>query len=977
MAREDVEAAFDRVLDDIRKCMPDQTTGDAIISRLQRAYDKPPTDALSTILRRGVGVAKCRELLFMPSVEAGDGITLYPTFISGQYSVADPARAVQLTFLAMLYLHHLRDWTMARAFILAGGLQSLSSLFMEPNLFIRSQAIDSFMQLTAHPSFEWFTEISSLPDQSSTAKRQPDSAAGAGGVLSADPAIRERQLLHSAMLSLSNTSFLQSLLDNWNCNFPGGSFYCLQILGFWLSWARKLYSKGVARKGKGGRVDGGDGSGGQDGNAQTSNAASGGSAAAAPSSAAPLGADDTEEADGVLNLSRKVLDRLKEWADRPAQPAQDSGAESASTGSHTASSAAASSELQQKFSTPEEQKLAQDLYNDFSRFPAADDIDVDDGNIASRRSRAGDAVCATTVASAGGSGGEGARINASAMTISGLTMGVLPSPPVVAQIVQPGSASATAPSGASETAVAPAATPTVANPLVAAEQFKTSGNAHFKASGWDSAISAYSKGVTLVNAAGSEHANSKAQNELLTALYSNRAAAHLRASGYGGEILPSVPYLVATKSSVRRLGASLQPSTASSSVGTAVSAVGTAAGDVAKVKHLFEAISDCNSALQLDKSHAKCLFRKAQALLAMGAVEDGVAVARACLASCSIQIVVAEAGAAGSTKGKVASGSASSHSKSNSASKDLQQKKEAASEMASQVNRFITQALALQSAIGAVGDDDDDDDGGDIRLASAAASAAHASPSPSGASLFTSSASATATSKPSAQTMPVATATADAEGDLEDALLLSLLHRSEFGGQGVAVGDARTEFDHVMEQSATVSASSSRVSSGSGHTSSVGPASGPATVDTSSGSASEGAQSPSIGATDPQHSQPPLVAEPAPAAPAAPPSKQQRSEVSLDGILSGTVRSSSTSSLHSASSASSAPKGKQPAAGGGSMGIAGLNFGFSSGGASGGGSCGRKTAITPSGGPSMKKATATGSGASSSTIPAHLRSLMK
>ena len=50
--------------------------------------------------------------------------------------------------------------------------------------------------------------------------------------------------LHKAMLSLSsNKSFLQNLLLNRVSSYPGGSFRSLQILAFWLSWVRAMYTE--------------------------------------------------------------------------------------------------------------------------------------------------------------------------------------------------------------------------------------------------------------------------------------------------------------------------------------------------------------------------------------------------------------------------------------------------------------------------------------------------------------------------------------------------------------------------------------------------------------------------------------------------------------------------------------------------------------------------------------------------------------
>lgn len=50
--------------------------------------------------------------------------------------------------------------------------------------------------------------------------------------------------LHKAMLSLSsNHNFLPNLLSNRVSSYPGGSFRSLQILAFWLSWVRAMYTE--------------------------------------------------------------------------------------------------------------------------------------------------------------------------------------------------------------------------------------------------------------------------------------------------------------------------------------------------------------------------------------------------------------------------------------------------------------------------------------------------------------------------------------------------------------------------------------------------------------------------------------------------------------------------------------------------------------------------------------------------------------
>ena len=92
---------------------------------------------------------------------------------------------------------------------------SLASLFAQgTNAYLRSQAIDSFMQITSGAHFDWFAK--------------PKSG-------------EEKVFLR--MLELNKTPFIHNLLNCYESEFPGESFFCLQILGMWLSWVRLHYAK--------------------------------------------------------------------------------------------------------------------------------------------------------------------------------------------------------------------------------------------------------------------------------------------------------------------------------------------------------------------------------------------------------------------------------------------------------------------------------------------------------------------------------------------------------------------------------------------------------------------------------------------------------------------------------------------------------------------------------------------------------------
>ncbi len=109
-------------------------------------------------------------------------------------------------------------------FTIHGGLLSLSELINDKNLYIRGQALEIFLSLTDCDSFDWFQKVAfSVVDSETT---------------------DTRTLMHQALISLVNGSpFLENLLANRVGSYPGGSCRALQILAFWLSWLRALYTK--------------------------------------------------------------------------------------------------------------------------------------------------------------------------------------------------------------------------------------------------------------------------------------------------------------------------------------------------------------------------------------------------------------------------------------------------------------------------------------------------------------------------------------------------------------------------------------------------------------------------------------------------------------------------------------------------------------------------------------------------------------
>jgi hypothetical protein len=387
--------------------------------------------------------------------------------------------------------------------------------------------------------------------------------------------------LHAAVLALAQPAgepgggaaavpFIAALLANWDNPLPGASFNCLQLLAWWLSWVRLLHTGGLQ----------------------------------------------------TLRLSRPLLNGLRAWAERPVAP--EGGADAAAAAGGGGSGGA----LPLRYSLPEEAALARKVFDDFSRYPAEEE---EEGGGGTR------AAPAKSAAARGGVAG----ISPAAAALPP----PLPSSPAALR----GAVGALREDGAAsgESALAPA------NSAAAA---KEEGNAHFRGERWGEAAAAYGRGIAQL-AGGGGGAPAPATRELLLALLSNRAYARLRASGYGAGVAPSSGVLQAVERALRLGGgdggggaralASLRAAAdavaaAAGCAGEDEGAAPAASGGAAPtallgtqpVRGVFGCLVDCARALALDGGHVKCLFRRAQALLALRAAGEALRAARECIARC-------------------------------------------------------------------------------------------------------------------------------------------------------------------------------------------------------------------------------------------------------------------------------------------------------------------------------------------------------
>ncbi|ETW09147.1 hypothetical protein H310_01582 [Aphanomyces invadans] len=191
---------------------------DSLTEKFTAYYANPETVHVEQVVQKRMTDAHAQRLLFAPTK---DHAAFYVLLVQGPPKGAPethPCFIVCQRYLAMWYLCHARHWSLSSEFVLHGGLHSLVDLFTHENLHFRGQALDVFTQITSNPDFDWF---------------QP-------------PTCPEAKSLHGKMLLLANsTDFIRALVSNKD--IAAMSLYALQILAFYMSWVRKLYSKGELR----------------------------------------------------------------------------------------------------------------------------------------------------------------------------------------------------------------------------------------------------------------------------------------------------------------------------------------------------------------------------------------------------------------------------------------------------------------------------------------------------------------------------------------------------------------------------------------------------------------------------------------------------------------------------------------------------------------------------------------------------------
>ena len=195
-----------------------------IIASFQSAFDKPPIEEFEAILQKRFTADEVRVALLAPR---DDQVKYYPLLLMAtiqpeiqklqKLDVEHPLIRLKSLVLSTIFLLHRHSWKgFLEEFVIRGGLDTLAHMIAEPNLYYRGQVVEILLTITDCDAFDWFLPRSDVMGRT----------------------------LHIRFLELSDhPTFLENLISNRIGSYPGASMRCLQLMAFWLSWVRAMYTK--------------------------------------------------------------------------------------------------------------------------------------------------------------------------------------------------------------------------------------------------------------------------------------------------------------------------------------------------------------------------------------------------------------------------------------------------------------------------------------------------------------------------------------------------------------------------------------------------------------------------------------------------------------------------------------------------------------------------------------------------------------
>ena len=203
------QAEFDALME---KCPENE----ALRGSLTELWTKPPLGAIRHVVPSCESEDEARRLLFFPTASDGGAYCRMIAPKAAGYSGPSPARPA----LGLMFMMHHGSSGFYRRFVLAGGLDHLALRLTEGDLHVRAHAVEVFLRITGDEGLRWYM----TPEAGS-----------------------EDAALQAALLSMDRDRgvFFQGLVANRRDSFPGGEKSCLDLLAFWLGWARQQHCESM------------------------------------------------------------------------------------------------------------------------------------------------------------------------------------------------------------------------------------------------------------------------------------------------------------------------------------------------------------------------------------------------------------------------------------------------------------------------------------------------------------------------------------------------------------------------------------------------------------------------------------------------------------------------------------------------------------------------------------------------------------
>lgn len=127
-----------------------QDLGAQLYDKFYTQYNTPLVFEIEAAVHHNMTVESCRLLQFTPTFKQ---YAMYVILIqSAPHGAPEDhyQHKIQRIFLPIFYLRHAQNWPLVSEFIVHGGLHVLVEMFTHNDFHIRSQVLESFVQVSDH-----------------------------------------------------------------------------------------------------------------------------------------------------------------------------------------------------------------------------------------------------------------------------------------------------------------------------------------------------------------------------------------------------------------------------------------------------------------------------------------------------------------------------------------------------------------------------------------------------------------------------------------------------------------------------------------------------------------------------------------------------------------------------------------------------------------------------------------------------------